>query len=594
MAQGRARTAIEIIALAAVAASYCQREVDSSVHIHGAFAMTHQDHCGLNEYYSRRLMMQLSAALFAATALPAGAETSLAPLRTTHGRLRGRLVDGIATYHGIPYGAPTGGANRFLPPQPAARWTGVRDAAPYGHQSPQVLRLKGIYPFPEWIDPETASEDCLNLNVWAPAARAAPRPVMVWLHGGGYARGSGNIAMYDGHRLAKRGDVIVVNVNHRLNIFGFAHVAKGADARFATSGNAGMLDLVAALQWVRANIAAFGGDAGNVTIFGESGGGGKVSCLLAMPAAKGLFHKAIVMSGSMLEVLPAEDADAAAAQVYAYFKLQPGDPAGLQRVPTGELYDCYEKLTSGAVSGVAAGLQFGPMLDGISIPQQTWTPNAPSLAHDIPMLIGTSSDETAAFIDKVMLEPIPDDVALMAKIGRYGGRRARDPARVGQLLAVYRAAMPELSRTELLVRITTDLGMWRGAITQAARKHAAGGAPAWLYEFAWKTPAFGGQWALHSLILPFVFGNHNYGKSWDMEDSASVREAADPTHEYLRVGDQVQAIWTQFARTGNPALAALGDWPPYTPETRKTMLIGRQTHLTDGMREAIRAEILAI
>jgi para-nitrobenzyl esterase len=529
----------------------------------------------------------------ASAVVPAFADPGLAPVCTTQGLLQGSLNDGIGTYLGVPYGAPTGGANRFLPPRAPSSWRGVRAATAYGHQSPQVLRVKGIYPYPEWIDPETAREDCLNLNVWASGSAASdPRPVMVWLHGGGYERGSGNIPMYNGHNLAKKGDVVVVTVNHRLNIFGFAHVAKGADARFASSGNASMQDLVAALRWVQANIAAFGGDPANVTIFGESGGGGKVNTLLAMPSAKGLFHKAIVMSGSALEALPAEAADAAAAQVFAYFKLHPGDVSALQKIPTGELYDCYAKLKSGAIPGVGANLSFGPVVDGKVIPEQTWTPGAPAQAHDIPMLIGCSSDETAAFIGTVVEEPIPNDAALITKISRYGGKRASDPERVKQLLAVYRQAMPELMRNELLVRITTDLGMWRNAITQAARKNAAGGAPAWLYEFSWKTPAYGGMWALHSLILPFVFGNHDYGKSWDMKDSPSLRAAADPSHDYLRVGDEVIAIWTQFARTGNPAIPALGDWPPYTPEARNTMLLNRESRLTKGMRESVRAEIL--
>jgi para-nitrobenzyl esterase len=545
---------------------------------------------------SRRTMIQLSAAMAAATAAgtAAAAVGSLAPVRTTHGLLQGRLVNGIATYLGVPYGAPTGGTNRFLPPQPLAKWRGVRAALTHSHHSPQVLRVKGIYPYPEWIDPNTASEDCLNLNVWAPTNTAsAPRPVMVWFHGGGYERGSGNIPMYDGHNLANKGDVVVVNVNHRLNVFGFAHVAKGAPARFASSGNVGLLDLVAALRWVQGNIAAFGGDPANVTIFGESGGGGKVSALLAMPAAKGLFQKAIVMSGSGLEVLPVEAADAAAAQVFSYFNLRVGDVAGLQRVPTADLYTCYEKLTTGAIPGVGARLPFGPVLDGVVIPHQTWTPNAPPESRDVPMLIGCATDETAAFVATVLEETIRNDAALIAKIGRYGGRLASDSARVERLLATYRAAMPELLRTELLVRITTDLGMWRNAITQAARKGAAGGAPAYLYEFAYKTPSYGSVWALHSLILPFVFGNHDYEKSWDMRDSRSVRDAIDPRRHYLHLSEQIIAIWSQFARTGNPALPSLGAWPPYTVDSRYTMRLDRESRLTSGLREAVRAEILA-
>lgn len=545
---------------------------------------------------TRRTFVQLAAALAVTKPVSNRAgEADLDVVRTSHGQLRGRIVESVATFLGIPYAAPTNGSNRFLAPKPAAKWQGVRDATRHGHHCPQVLRVKGVYPYPEWIDPETASEDCLNLNVWAPTInRSTPRAVMVWFHGGGYSRGSGNIPMYDGRNLAQQGDVVVVTVNHRLNIFGFLHVAKMADARFANSGNAGLLDLVAALRWVRTNIAAFGGDPANVTIFGESGGGGKVSALLAMPSAKGLFHKAIVMSGSSLEVLPPALAENTADQVFAYFKARPGDVRALQAIPANELYDCFEKLTAGAVPGVAANLPFGPVLDGIAIPQQTWTPNAPEISRDIPMLIGCSTDETAAFIAEAVEELIPDDAALIAKIRRYGGPRLADTGRVTQLLASYRAAMPELTRNQLLVRITTDAGMWRNAITQAARKNAAGAAPAYLYEFGWQTPSYGSAWALHSLILPFVFGNHDYEKSWDLRDTRRVREAIDPNHDYKRLGAEIIAIWSTFARSGNPAIASLGDWPPYSADARHTMLLARQSHLTGGLRESVRGPILAL
>src|SRR4051794_18965023 len=232
-------------------------------------------------------------------------------VETAAGKLRGIASGGISAFKGIPYGAPTGGANRFMPPQPPAPWSGIREAASCHAQAPQMPGRPERRPELRTIlgpaDTSPESEDCLTLNVWTPgigpaASNGAKLPVMVWLHGGAFAYGSGNRAVTDGANLARSGDVVVVSVNHRLNIFGFLHLADLGGERYAHSGNAGVLDLVAALEWVRDNIAAFGGDPGNVTIFGESGGGGKVSVLLAMPRARELFHRAVIQSGAAIRV----------------------------------------------------------------------------------------------------------------------------------------------------------------------------------------------------------------------------------------------------------------------------------------------------
>ena len=540
----------------------------------------------------RDFLLATAGLYFAGPATAMGASASTAPtvagpvVATRYGKLQGRTGNGVNFWKGIAYGADTSGSNRFLPPQPVRAWRGVRDAGTYGHPAPQVYRSPTTFAYPAWVDAETQSEDCLCLNVWAPAAAASgPRPVMVWFHGGGYSRGSGGLPIYEGSHLALQGDVVVVTVNHRLNIFGYMHLAKGADERFASAGNTGQLDLIAALEWVRDNIAGFGGDAGNVTIFGESGGGAKVSTLLGMPGAKGLFHKAIVQSGASIEVLPVEEAYAVADRVFAHFDLKSGDVKKLQQVPMASLHDCFLQLK---------GAQFAPVLDGKAIPHQTWTPKAPPYAHGIPLLVGITTDETAAFIDQVMLEPIPDDQALVTKLLRYGGKRLTQAGQAAALLNLYRAQMPGLTRTQLLVRITTDLGMWRNALTLAERQHAAGGAPAYLYEFAWTTPCFGGQWALHALDIPFTFGNHDIGKSWDEQDSQAVRDAADPAGNYRRLGEQMMAMWTAFARTGNPAIPAVGAWPAYTPEQRHTMVLDAQPHLMQALREGVRAAIMAV
>lgn len=531
---------------------------------------------------------------FVASRSPALAGASEEITKTRQGPLRGRLIDGVAEYKGVAYAASTAGANRFLPPAPPPRHRGVKSALDFGDQCTQVKRLRSTDPYPDWVDASPMSENCLCLNIWIPAMeRGSARAVMVWMHGGGYSRGSAGVPIYDGHNLAAKGNVVVVSVNHRLNIFGYAQVAGNADERFAASGNAGQLDLIAALGWVRDNIAEFGGDPSNVTIFGESGGGGKVSALLAMPAAQGLFHKAIVQSGSGLDAIPRDEADAAAARVYRQLGLKLGDVASLQRVSAAALYDCYEKLTTASSSSAAPAVRFGPVVDGRSIPRQTWTPDAPAGAHAVPMLIGINSDETAAFIDTALAAPIADDAVLLAKIKKYGDR-TRAAAVGASLIDHYRAAMPALSRQQLLVRITTDIGMWRRALTQAERKHAAGGAPAYLYEFGWTTPCLGGAWALHALEVPFVFGNLDYGVSWDAKDSAAVRAAADPNGDRYRLSEQMIAIWTSFARTGNPTIAALGDWPGYTPERRYTMLLSRESHLTDGMRSEVRPAVMAL
>lgn len=545
------------------------------------------------------MLKSTAAALLAGPSFIADASMGLAGTseeitKTRQGPVRGRLIDGVAEYKGIAYAASGGGAARFLPPAPAPSHRDVRSALDFGDQCTQVKRLRSTDPYPDWVDASPMSENCLCLNVWTPATgRRSSRPVMVWMHGGGYSRGSAGVPIYDGHHLAAKGNVAVVSVNHRLNIFGYACLATNADERFAASGNAGQLDLIAALRWVRDNIAEFGGDPSNVTIFGESGGGGKVSALLAMPAAQGLIHKAIVQSGSGLEAIPRDEADAVAVRIYRQLGLKFGDVASLQRVPAVTLYDCYEKLTAVSSPGGAPAARFGPVVDGLAIPRQTWTPDAPSGAHAIPMLIGINSDETAAFIDKALEAPITDDAALLAKIKRYGDR-ARVGAVKASLIDQYRAAMPGLSRQQLLVRITTDIGMWRRSLTQAERKHAAGGAPAYLYEFGWTTPCLGGAWALHALDVPFVFGNLDYGVSWDAKDSAAVRAAADPNGDRYRLSEQMIAIWTSFARTGNPSIRALGDWPGYTPERRSTMLLSRESHLTDGMRNNVRAAVMAL
>ena len=292
--------------------------------------------------------------VFAASAVlrpksASGAQSNSFPLaETTHGKLRGSSRDGVDMFKGVHYGATTGGANRFLPPRRPAPWKGVRDALECGNQCPQFNPW-----LPFWQDPAAHSEDCLVLNVWSPAraGRGALLPVMVWIHGGAFMAESGGSPAYDGYNLAKAGNVVVVSLNHRLNVFGYTFLGEHVDERFASSGNVGLLDIAAALEWVRDNVAHFGGDPGNVTIFGESGGGQKVSTVIAMPAARDLFHKAIIQSGSLLEVGEREEHSAATQELYRQLGIKRGNIAALQQIPADRLVQVFRKISADSVPG---------------------------------------------------------------------------------------------------------------------------------------------------------------------------------------------------------------------------------------------------
>lgn len=488
-------------------------------------------------------------------------------VETHRGKVRGSLDENIRVFKGIPYAATTDGLNRFRPPKQAKSWTDVRDAVAYGPMCPQIGRERASYAA-SWTSDKDASEDCLVLNVWTPALRdQRKRPVMVWLHGGGFSAGSGSRNVFEGTRLCQRGDVVVVTLNHRLSVFGFLYLGHLGGAEYAESGNAGMLDLVAALRWVHDNISMFGGDPGNVTIFGQSGGAAKVSTLMAMPQARGLFHKAIVQSGSHLEGLAPDEATKHALTFLAAVDVKPGELQRLGKLPT-------DKLVAGlgtVMNGPGVKPNYSPVVDGIVLPKGPWQPDGPAVSASIPMIVGTTRTETTALIGAAHPEFFALDDASLPK-ALVGWIPERDIARV---TAGFKKLMPSASASALFFAITTDRRVRQQAWAQAERKAAQAAAPVWLYELDWATPVDGGKWGSpHSLDLAFVFDN--VAKS-----EAMVGTGPAPR----QIAEQMSAAWIAFARTGNPNDKTIPTWPAFTPASRATLVFDVKSAVVNDYRD---------
>ncbi|HEX4181865.1 MAG TPA: carboxylesterase family protein, partial [Caulobacteraceae bacterium] len=395
--------------------------------------------------------------------------------------------------------------------------------------------------------------------------------VMVWLHGGGFANGSGGAAMYDGEALARKGDVVIVTVNHRLNAFGYLHLAALMGEPYAQSGAAGMLDIVQVLECVRDNIPAFGGDAGNVTIFGESGGGWKVSLLMAMPSAHGLFHKAIIQSGPGLRATAPEKATTTAGELLKELSIAPGDAAGLQAVPTDKLRD--------AAAAVIARLPadqrlngFSPVKDGTAIPGDPFTPTAPAFSADIPLMIGTNKDETTLFMigDQGFGTYTEEDLQRRAKAA------AGDKA--DALIALFRKLHPDNSPSHLTSDVQTAVGMWSGSITLAERKAAQNAAPVFMYQLTWETPVARGRLkSPHALEIPLVFDNVEMARNF-------VGRGDEPQV----VADQMSSAWLAFAMTGDPNADGGPSWPAYDARTRATMMFDLESRVVEDPNVEVR------
>ncbi len=479
-------------------------------------------------------------------------ETTETVATTTAGPIRGRVVDGVHAFRGVPYGADTGGTNRFRPPQPVQAWTEVRDALELGPSAPQPASRPG-----GWTGETNESEDCLVLNVWSGGLEGTDRPVLVWLHGGGFAIGSGSWPLYDGTNLARRGDAVIVTLNHRLGALGYAGFGELLGDEFATSGNNGMLDIVQALEWVRDNIATFGGDPSSVTIFGESGGGAKVCTLLAMPAAQGLFHRAVVQSGPSGKVMPLDRANDFTRTFVAELGVTGHDLAALQAVPADQIVAAQGAAAPGGSGGL---MGFSPVLDGIAV-----TANPSDVLRDgsaaVPLMIGCTRDEATLFVagDPAFHDPTKlDDAALERRLDRFGLGEHRD-----RVLATYRANRPDDTNTDLYLAILTDQLMRVPSIGLAEDRVAAGAnaSPVFMFLFTW---AAGPLRSGHGYEIPFVFDNVG----------GEVLHGSPSRHQ---LAAEMSEAWLAFARHGNPSHDGIGDWPAYDIERRPTMVFDRGT-----------------
>ena len=488
------------------------------------------------------------------------AASSRPVVETTAGKVRGYSARGILTFKGIPYAGSTAGPNRFMPPTKPQSWSGIRSSMYYGQVCPQGARTgwkndEESFMF-EWDDGQPG-EDCLRVNVWTPAADNRKRPVMVWLHGGGFSAGSGQeLKAYDGESIARRGDVVLVSLNHRLNIFGYLNLSKYGE-EYRSSANVGMLDLVVALEWVRDNIANFGGDPGNVMIFGQSGGGSKVSTLMAMPSAKGLFHKAAIESGSSLRQSTPEDSEKLAAAVLEVLGLSRAQVSKLRDVPLEKLAEVQgEALRKAFPRSVIPGGGGGwrPTPDGRILPSQPFDPVAPAISAGIPLLVGTVLNEQTHGINHPEYEDMTKEEVL---------RRARERFndRAEAVIAAYQRLYPKAKPFDVL-SVAFAAQSRQNCVTQAERQVALGGAPVYTFWFTWQTPVLDGRpRAFHCSELPFVFNN---------TDRAAAMTGGGP--EARELGGRMSDAWIAFTRKGDPNHPGLPKWPSFTAKEGALMV----------------------
>jgi para-nitrobenzyl esterase len=509
-------------------------------------------------------------------------------VKTSNGPVQGMVEDDIQTFKGLRYAAPPLGLLRFMPPQKPKPWSQVAEATKLGAASMQLRSGGSAVGYPGNVgqalgqlftppdDIARQDEDCLFLNVWTPQLGGSKkRPVMVWFHGGGFNYGSGSWPAYDGHNLARGHDVVVVTVNHRLNAFGYLYLGALAGGDYSTSGNAGQLDLIAVLEWVRDNIAEFGGDPGNVTIFGQSGGGGKVSALLAMPGAKGLFHRAIIESGPGIRGVPADAATGVAKAVLSELKISPDDIKSLQSVPAKNLAQAAAAMQAKLGGGGGIGtLRFAPVVDGVALPQHPFDPIAPAISASVPIMIGCTRDEQTLYN---VGQPWWGKLTEAELTGR-----AKTIPGVGEkaeaLIEAFRTLRPGDSPSYLYTDVASSTFAFANSVRLAERKAALNAAPAYFYVFQWGAPVDGGILrAPHTIEIPFAFDN---------VDKGPLLLGNDPQVQTL--AKVVSGTWVAFARTGNPNHSGLPHWPAYEAEKRPTMTFNTPCKVVNDLEGEVR------
>jgi para-nitrobenzyl esterase len=486
-------------------------------------------------------------------------------VRTRHGEVRGRLADGVYAFKGIPYAAPPFGANRLRPPQPVVPWSGVRDALTYGPKTPQL-------PYPQEMDvlpPELTvpGEDCLNLNIWSPNLGSARRPVMVWIPGGMFEyHGTGASPWYDGSRFARDG-IVCVTINYRVGAEGFLYLGEG-------NVNRGLLDQVAALEWVRENIAPFGGDPGNVTIFGESAGAMSVGMLLSMPRAEGLFRRAIAQSGAAHHVLSTATAQRVGQRLAEKLAVEATREA-FSALPVERMLAAQVELMGDLVAHpdperwgsevVVSMMPWQPVVDGDIIPEPPLDSIAAGSAAGVDLMVGTNTDEHRLFLVSVGAIDQVTPEALARAVAAYG-------LPVETTLAAYGAAHPGASPGDLLAAVQTDW-CWRIPAIRLADAQAKSAPATYMYEFTWRSPQYNGLLgACHALEIPFVF-----------DTLGNRTEPLWGTEPPQQLADIMHAAWVAFASDGDPG------WPKYDLSHRTTMRFGTTSELVDDPRSVERA-----
>jgi para-nitrobenzyl esterase len=512
-----------------------------------------------------------AALVVGACASTPAASTPEPVVETAKGKLRGALVEGVHVFKGIPYGASTAGAARFKPPQAPDAWAGVRDALAWGPNAPQMRsgpvvptgmgsQMAEFFGFTPDV-PDAISEDCLVLNVFTPdASRARKRPVMVWFHGGGFEVGTGSGSRSNGSNLARQYDVVTVTINHRLGVLGYADLSAYGE-EYARSGNAGQLDLLLALEWVRDNIEGFGGDPANVLIHGESGGSAKVGTVLAMPGGNGLFHRAICQSGAPRGLPTRERGAEAAAALLRELQIDASNLARIQEVPALDLVAAGQRATAAIGGSPMSGRGFAPLVGVADLPVDPFEAVAAGASRNVPLIIGCTKHEAALFLAGAGLDTttITEERLQQMAPMTLGPQHA-------ELLAGYRANHPDYTPGELLVRAQTD-AMMRYPSIKFAEARLRGGGPTWMYMFTWESP-----------VLPHLHAAHGIDGTFYFNNTESVNIAAGNTEAQALAG-KTSAAWSNFAKDGAPSAPGLPQWPQYTVERRETMIFSAEPHI---------------